>query len=359
MKERLCVAIIGQGRSGKNIHGAYYRSERNVHFRVGYVVDRDPAMREIVKDLYPGAEILSDVSELYPKTDIDLCVNASYSNEHFPVTLDLLRRGFNVLTEKPMARTYFDCMTLIETAKESGARLFVFHNTQKAPFYLHAIEKMKDGTLGDVLEVGIRYNGFARRWDWQTLQKKLGGSAYNTGPHPFAMALGFLGGDPEAKVVYSKLVSTPLSSGDADDFVKAILTAPGKPLVDVEISASDAFPELTLKLQGTLGTLVSNPKSYKMKYIVEGENPPRDVVEKSLRDENGLPVYCREKLITHEESGDYQGTAFEVGTHGIYEDVYFALTEGREPEVSNGFAARVIGVIEQLHAENPLTLRIV
>ena len=86
MKERLCVAIIGQGRSGKNIHGAYYRSERNVHFRVGYVVDRDPAMREIVKDLYPGAEILSDVSELYPKTDIDLCVNASYSNEHFPVS---------------------------------------------------------------------------------------------------------------------------------------------------------------------------------------------------------------------------------------------------------------------------------
>ena len=39
--KKLNVAIIGQGRSGKNIHGAFLRSEANLWFDVKYVVDAD------------------------------------------------------------------------------------------------------------------------------------------------------------------------------------------------------------------------------------------------------------------------------------------------------------------------------
>ena len=45
MNKRLNLAIIGQGRSGKDIHGVYYRSDRNVYYNVRYVVDFDPARR--------------------------------------------------------------------------------------------------------------------------------------------------------------------------------------------------------------------------------------------------------------------------------------------------------------------------
>ncbi len=357
-KDKLTLAIVGQGRSGKNIHGAFYRSERNVHFNPKYVVDADPVLRAKAEELYPGCVTMSDYRELFDRKDIDIVVNSTYSNEHATITADLLRHGFNVLTEKPMGATYTECMTLDRLAKENGVRLFVFHNTQKAPFYLHALKLMHDGTLGEPRQVSIRYNALSRRWDWQTLQKKLAGSAYNTGPHPFAMALGFLGDDPGVRVAYSKL-DRSLTFGDADDYVKAILTAPSGLTVDVEISSTDAFSDYTLKVQGSRGTLCSTPKAYKLKYIVEGENPPREVVEGSLRDADGMPVYCKEKLITHEESGEYEGTAFDIGTSGIYEDVYLALTEGREPEVSNEFAARVTGIIERIHADNPLSVEFV
>ena len=41
------VAVIGQGRSGRNIHGAYFKSEANEHYEVKVVVEADPARREL------------------------------------------------------------------------------------------------------------------------------------------------------------------------------------------------------------------------------------------------------------------------------------------------------------------------
>ena len=35
--KKLNVAIIGQGRSGKNIHGKYFRGETNLYYNVKYV----------------------------------------------------------------------------------------------------------------------------------------------------------------------------------------------------------------------------------------------------------------------------------------------------------------------------------
>ncbi len=39
--KKLNIAIIGQGRSGRDIHGKYYRSEKNVYYNVKYVVEAD------------------------------------------------------------------------------------------------------------------------------------------------------------------------------------------------------------------------------------------------------------------------------------------------------------------------------
>ena len=234
--------------------------------------------------------------------------------------------------------------------------LAVFQNTQTAPFYLEALRLMKEGVLGDVKQISIRYNGFARRWDWQTLQKKLGGSAYNTGPHPVAMALGFLDFDKNYKVLYSKL-DTALTSGDAEDYVKILLTAPDKPLVDIEMNSIDAFCDYNIKIQGSKGTLKSTPAKYSLKYIVDGENPDREPIEASLQDEEGNPVYCSENFVVHEESGEYKGNAFNVGTAKIYESVYYAITEGKELIVPTWQSAMTINVIEKAHAENPLPLK--
>ena len=90
---------------------------------------------------------------------------------------------------------------------------------------------------------------------------------------------------------------------------------------------------------------------------MDGENPEKPVLEHVLEDENGNPLYCVEKLKVHEESGDYDGTASDVGTAGIYENLYYAITEGRELAVPLFHSAMTINVIEEAHAANPLEVK--
>ena len=54
------LAIIGQGRSGKNIHGKYFRSEANTYYNVKYVVDEDAFRREVAEQIYPGCTTFSE-----------------------------------------------------------------------------------------------------------------------------------------------------------------------------------------------------------------------------------------------------------------------------------------------------------
>ncbi len=354
--KKLNIAIIGQGRSGRDIHGHYFLSERNKYFNVKYVVDADEFRRNKAEREYEGCRAFASHEELYGIKDIDFVVNASFSQMHYSVTLDLIEHGFNVVVEKPFGASRYESENLIKRAKEKGVFLAVFQQSFLAPYYMFAKEVADSGKLGRLLQVTVKFNGFARRWDWQTLLKNCAGGLYNTGPHPVGIALGFLDFDPEAKLVYSKL-DRALTSGDGDDYAKLIITAPNKPTADVEICSNDAYYNYHIKLLGTKGTYKSSISKYEMTYIVDGENPERPVIEEFLKDENGDPAYCKEDLIKHTEEGEFNGSAFDIGTASFYEDLYFAKTEGRPMRVTPEMASDVIRIIAQAYAENPLPVR--
>ena len=354
--KKLNVAIIGQGRSGKDIHGKFFKSEANELFNVKYVVDSDQYRREVAEKYFEGCKSFSDYRELFNIDDIDLVVNASYSELHYPITKDLILHKKNVLTEKPFARSRYECDELIKLAEENGVVLAVFQQTFLAPFYKFAYEISKSGRIGEIKQISIRYNSFSRRWDWQTLQKKCAGSTYNTGPHPIGMALGFLDFDPDTKLIYSKL-DTALTFGDADDYAKIILSAPNKPLIDIEMSSIDAYSDYTLKLQGSKGTLKSKVKSYEMTYIIDGENQDHSVSETFISDAEGKPAYCKEALVKHTEENNFEGDAFNIGTADFYKQLYHKIVDGTPMSVTAQMAAQIISVIEGVHAQNPLPLK--
>lgn len=354
--KKLRLAVIGQGRSGRDIHGAYFKSDLNDICEVKYVVERDPARRERAEAEYAGCRAFASHEELYAIHDIDLVVNASYSDEHYSVTRDLITHGFNVVVEKPFARTRLECDTLISLAEKHGVTLAVFQQTFLAPIYTETRRILSEGRLGDIKQIAIKYNGFSRRWDWQTLLSRCAGSIYNTGPHPIGMALGFLDFSKDARVVFSRL-DTALTSGDGEDYAKIIMTAAGKPVIDVEMNSADAFNDYNIKICGSRGTYKCTTAHYDMKYIVDGENPERPVIFSSLSDENGLPAYCSEKLVIHEESADFKGSAFDTAVDAFYRMVYAKITEGKPMQVTPEMAAKIISVIEECHAQNPLPLR--
>ena len=350
------LALIGQGRSGKNIHGKFLWSEANRFFNVKYVVDADEARCEKAKTLFPGCETFTDYRELYKLDDIDIVVNSTYSEMHYEITKDLLNHGLNVLVEKPFARNRFECETLIRLAKEKGLILAVFQQSFFATHYTKACEVIESGVLGEIKQINVQYNGFARRWDWQTLQKRMGGSAYNTGPHPIGLALGFLDFDKNTQVVYSRL-DKALTCGDAEDCVKILLTAPGKPLVDVEINSTDAYADHNLKIQGSRGTFIASLSAYKYKYIADKVLPVQSPIEDFLHADDGEPIYCSEKLDIQEVTGEMDvAAAFNVAVAQFYEELYWAIAEGRPMSVTPEMAAEIIAVIDKCHIDNPMPI---
>ena len=86
---KLNLAIIGQGRSGKRIHGGYYLSERNTYYNVKYVVDADEIRRGIAKEQYPDCTVFADYHELFNLDDVDLVV-VLVGHSHLKENMDKL-----------------------------------------------------------------------------------------------------------------------------------------------------------------------------------------------------------------------------------------------------------------------------
>ena len=75
--KKLNVAIIGYGRSGCDIHGAFLRTPENDICNVVAVVENDPARAEAAKKDF-GCDTYHSYTELFDRTDLDFVVNASY-----------------------------------------------------------------------------------------------------------------------------------------------------------------------------------------------------------------------------------------------------------------------------------------
>ena len=354
--KKLRVAIIGQGRSGRDIHGKFFKSADNDFCEVVCIAEADEARRAKAKAEF-GCDVVADYKEFFGRNDIDVVVNASFSQMHYSISKDLLEHGFNVLSEKPFGRSYFECMDLINTAKKHGVIIAAFHQTLYNPAFLNVKNIIESGKLGRILQINVKYSGFARRWDWQTLQANCAGGIYNTGPHPIGQALSLLGWNKNAKVAYSAL-DTVLTSGDADDYGKIIITAPNKPTVDIEVISADAYSDYTFKVYGSKGTLVSTNSAYKMKYIEDfSAFPERPLIREPLSNAEGNPAYCSEKLEFVEENDKIIGSSFDVAVLKFYKMLYNSIFEGAPLEVAPEHAAQVIGIIEACHAQNPLPVK--
>lgn len=354
--QKMRVAIIGQGRSGRNIHGKFFKSESNDFCDVVCVVEADDFRRQRAAEEF-GCDTVSDYRELFDRTDIDVVVNASFSEQHYSITKELLEHGFNVLAEKPFGRSYYECMDLILTAQKNNAVVCAFHQSLYNPMFLKIKDIIASGKLGEVFQIDLKYSGFARRWDWQTLQARCAGGVYNTGPHPIGQALDLLGWS-DVTVAFSSL-RTILTSGDGDDYGKIILTAPGKPVVDIEVNSADAYAsDYVFKVYGSKGTLQATNSTYKMKYVEDfSAYPERPVVRGFISNEKGDPAFCSEKLDFVEVSEDVKGSSFDLAVTMFYKMLYNAVMLKMPLEITPEQAAKAISVIETCHSQNPLPVK--
>lgn len=357
--ETIRVGIIGQGRSGRDIHGMYLKTD--AHYRIVAVADPIAERRQRAVAEY-GCEAHADYHELLARKDLDLVVNATFSHLHVPITREALLAGHNVLCEKPLARRAAEVDNLIATAKQAGRTFAIFQQSRFAPYFQQVRQVIDSGVLGRIVQISITFSGHARRWDWQTLTEFDGGNLLNTGPHPLDQALVLFGeGNPE---VWCRMDRTEGSAGTAENHVKLLLRGPDKPLIDLEISSCNAYPTGLYNIYGSRGGMKVSASEASWRYYDPATAPALILRREPLGHDDGTPAYPNE-AITWQTGSWPEAKAGNAATNyaafnpdsnmtaDYYAMLYRTLTTGAPLEVTPQQVRRQIEVVEACRRQNP------
>ncbi len=129
------------------------------------VADPDPARVRMARERYhiPPENCFDRVEALCARPRFaDAAINGTMDRLHVRTTVPLLKRGYDVLLEKPFALDQHEANALLACARRTGRRVMVCHVLRYAPFYCAIMQTLLDGTLGRIVhaEMGEQVSYF-------------------------------------------------------------------------------------------------------------------------------------------------------------------------------------------------------
>lgn len=156
---------------------------------------------------------------------------------HAEFIVPALQAGIHVLTEKPLEVSTAKCSEILAAEKASTAKLMVAYRLHFEPGTLDAIQKIRDGKIGDV---HIFSSTFAQPLDpanHRAHSSTLAGPVLDMGPYPINAARYVFSAEPTS--VLAAVGTRHPQSGfdqDFDDTVAVTLAFPGNKLAQFTIS---------------------------------------------------------------------------------------------------------------------------
>jgi predicted dehydrogenase len=148
--------VVGAGYWGPNLIRNFHASQE---WRVGAVVDADPAILAKLSHLYPQIEVYSEIEPVLQNAGVDAVAIATPPRTHYALAGQAIDAGKHVLVEKPLAESYKAAKDLQLRAQRRGVYLMADHTF----LYTGSVEKLRalleSGDLGDIYYVdSVRVN---------------------------------------------------------------------------------------------------------------------------------------------------------------------------------------------------------
>src|SRR5690606_24626279 len=83
----------------------------------------------------------------------DAAINGTMDRQHVPTSLPLLKAGYHLLLEKPIAVSEEEMWQLADAAREYDRTVMICHVLRYAPFYVKIRELVAAGEIGEVLNI--------------------------------------------------------------------------------------------------------------------------------------------------------------------------------------------------------------
>ncbi|HWT75866.1 MAG TPA: Gfo/Idh/MocA family oxidoreductase [Mobilitalea sp.] len=174
---KMKVAMIGCGRISEMYLDVF--KELQDTLEVVYAVDKDINKAEKFATEFSGCTALADYRECLDK-GIDVFHIATPHNLHPIISIDAMKHGINVLTEKPMAIELQDADRMIQVSKQCGVKLGVIFQTRYVKGCQEIKKLIEDGRLGRIISARSylswsRSDGYYLESDWKGTWDKEGG----------------------------------------------------------------------------------------------------------------------------------------------------------------------------------------
>ena len=197
MARRLRMGMVGGG-PGAFIGGVHRKAARldGQYELVAGCFDIDPAKsQEMGREQYLDlgrvynsfAEMLDKESAMPADKRLDLVSVTTPNSTHFSIAKGLLEAGFNVLCEKPMTMDLAEAKDLKAIVEKAGVVFGLQHNYTGYPMVKLARDVVKQGDLGQLRKVVVRYpQGWLataidaegqQQAEWRTDPKQAGASS--------------------------------------------------------------------------------------------------------------------------------------------------------------------------------------
>lgn len=108
----------------------------------------------------------TDIEEMLSKENIDMVDVCLPTFLHKDMTVMLLNRGYHVMCEKPMAKTYKECTEMIEAAKENNRYLMIGQCLHFSPPYVFLKELVDTKKFGKPLSALFERISSSPTWGW-------------------------------------------------------------------------------------------------------------------------------------------------------------------------------------------------
>ena len=205
----LRAGLIGFGGISKSHRKGYVRLEEMGKACLVCACDADPAAferRRVInidgnaKFKEPHLHFYTDIEEMLKKEELDFLDICTPTYTHADITCEMLRRGYHVLCEKPMALSFADCEKMVQAKEKSGRELMIGQCLRFEPAYQYLKEAIDDARFGKVLSAFFSRLSPPPTWgfeNWFMDESRSGGCITDLHIHDIDMAR-YLFGDPSA-----------------------------------------------------------------------------------------------------------------------------------------------------------------
>lgn len=157
------IAIAGVGSRGKNAYGLELLNMKD-RAKVVAVADIDPERLALAGDAhgvpdemrFPSAEAMLAMPRL-----ADAMLVCTQDRQHVPHAVAALKKGYDVMMEKPISPKLKDLQEITKVARENGRRVVVCHVLRYTPFFQTIKKTIDSGVLGEIVSIqaleNVRY----------------------------------------------------------------------------------------------------------------------------------------------------------------------------------------------------------